>query len=98
MAWTASGPGIRPICREQGLAVSTFGLWRKKLSSEPRVEVHPLAITLDAAFIVSHPDAAPVTPTPSLAQDAPSSSRDVVARVAECPLFPGSGRLGSLTT
>jgi hypothetical protein len=78
MAWTTSGLGLRRFCREQGLAVSTFGLWRKKLSSEPRAEAHPLAVTPDAAFIVSHPDAAPVTPTPSLALDAPSSSRDHV--------------------
>src|SRR4051812_7791091 len=31
MAWTASGLGARRFCREQGLAVSTFSLWRKKL-------------------------------------------------------------------
>ncbi|SFU26480.1 IS66 family insertion sequence element accessory protein TnpA [Paraburkholderia aspalathi] len=58
IAWTTSGLGLRRFCREQGLAVSTFGLWRKKLSSEPRAEPHPLAVTPDAAFIVSHPDAA----------------------------------------
>jgi hypothetical protein len=78
MAWTTSGLGLRRFCREQGLAVSTFGLWRKKLSSEPRAEAYPLAVTPDAAFIVSHPDAAPVTPTPSLALDASSYSRDHV--------------------
>jgi hypothetical protein len=31
-AWKASGLGARRFCREHGLAVSTFGLWRKKLS------------------------------------------------------------------
>ncbi|WP_408119947.1 IS66 family insertion sequence element accessory protein TnpA [Caballeronia grimmiae] len=29
-----SGVGTRRLCREQGLAVSTFGLWRKKFSGE----------------------------------------------------------------
>ncbi|MGF6472895.1 IS66 family insertion sequence element accessory protein TnpA [Paraburkholderia youngii] len=78
MAWTTSGLGLRRFCREQGLAVSTFGLWRKKRSSEPRAEVHPLAVTPDAAFIVSHPDAAPATPAPPSTADALSSSRDRV--------------------
>jgi hypothetical protein len=80
MAWTASGLGARQFCHEQGLAVSTFGLWRKKLSGEARAGAHPLAVTPDAAFIVSHPDAAPGTPTPTPppAMDAPSSSRDRV--------------------
>src|SRR5579864_9067179 len=69
--------GARRFCREQGLAVSTFSLWRKKLSGEESAETHPLAVTPGAAFIVTHPDAAPVTPTQSLALDA-SSSRDRV--------------------
>jgi hypothetical protein len=78
MAWTASGLGARQFCHEQGLAVSTFGLWRKKLSGKARAEAHPLAVTPDAAFIVSHPDAAPGTPMPPPAMDAPTSSRDRV--------------------
>jgi sarcosine oxidase gamma subunit len=78
MAWTTSELGLRRFCREQGLAVSTFGLWRKKLSGEASVEAHPLAVTPDAAFIVSHPDAAPVTLTQPPALDASSSSRDRV--------------------
>jgi hypothetical protein len=78
MAWKASGLGARHFCHEQGLAVSTFGLWRKKLSVEARAGAHPLAVTPDAAFIVSHPDAAPGTPAPPLAMDAPSSSCDRV--------------------
>ncbi|WP_341317482.1 hypothetical protein WN982_40135 [Paraburkholderia sp. IMGN_8] len=78
MAWTASGVGARRFCREQGLAVSAFILWRKKLSGEERAEAHPLAVTPDAAFIAPHPDAAPVTPTPPPVLDAWSSSRDRV--------------------
>ena len=34
MAWKRSGVGARRFCREQGLAVSTFGLWRKKLAGQ----------------------------------------------------------------
>ncbi|TCK96556.1 hypothetical protein [Paraburkholderia sp. BL9I2N2] len=78
MAWTTSGLGLRRFCREQGLAVSTFGLWRKKLSGEARAGVRPLAVTPDAAFIVSHPDTAPATPAPPSTADALSSSRDRV--------------------
>jgi hypothetical protein len=78
MAWTTSGLGLRHFCREQGLAVSTFGLWRKKLSDEESAEAHPPAVTPDAAFIVSHPDVAPVTLTQPRALDASSSSPDRV--------------------
>ncbi|MFM0617432.1 hypothetical protein PQR37_25560 [Paraburkholderia nemoris] len=78
MAWTTSGLGLRRFCREQGLAVSTFGLWRKKLSGEARADAHPFAVTPDAAFIVSHPDTAPATPAPPSPADALSSSRDRV--------------------
>ncbi|MBV8627269.1 MAG: hypothetical protein JO371_05265 [Paraburkholderia sp.] len=78
IAWKASGLGARRFCHEHGLAVSTFGLWRKKLSVEARAAAHPLAVTPGAAFIVSRPDAASDTPTPPLAMDAPSSSRDRV--------------------
>lgn len=78
MAWKASGLGARHFCHEQGLAVSTFGLWRKKLSVEARAAARPLAVTSDAAFIVSRPESASGTPTPPLAMDAPSSSRDRV--------------------
>jgi sarcosine oxidase gamma subunit len=73
MARTTSELGLRRFCREQGLAVSTFGLWRRKLSGEARADAHPLAVAPDAAFIVSRPDTAP----PSTA-DALSSSRDRV--------------------
>jgi hypothetical protein len=78
MAWSTSGLGLRRFCREQGLAVSTFGLWRKKLSGEARADAYPLAVTPDAAFIVSHPDTAPATPAPPSAADALSPSRDRV--------------------
>jgi hypothetical protein len=50
--WKASGIGARRFCREQGLAVSTFSLWRKKLSSPVREIKQPLAVTADVAFIV----------------------------------------------
>src|SRR5258708_38441153 len=70
MAWTASGLGARRFCREQGLAVSTFGLWRKKLSGDARAEARPVAVTPDAAFIVSHLDTAPATPAPPSTGDA----------------------------
>jgi hypothetical protein len=78
VAWTASGLGARRFRRERGLAVSTFGLWRKKLSGEARAEGRPLELTPDAAFIVSRPDTAPATPAPLSTADAPSSSRDRV--------------------
>lgn len=78
MAWTTSGLGLRRFCREQGLAVSTFGLWRKKLSGEARAGAHSLTVTPDAAFIVSRPDTAPATPAPPSTADALSASRDRV--------------------
>ena len=75
VAWTASGLGARRFCRERGLAVSTFGLWRKKLSGEARAEAGPLELTQDPAFIASHPDTAPAIQAPPSTVDAPSSSR-----------------------
>jgi hypothetical protein len=54
--WKASGVGARRFCREQGLAVSTFSLWRKKLSTHIKEIKQPLAVTADAAFIVSNLD------------------------------------------
>jgi hypothetical protein len=42
--WKASGIGARRFCREQGLAVSTFSLWRKKLASPVRKIKQPLAV------------------------------------------------------
>jgi len=53
MAWTASGLGARRFCREQGLAVSTFGLWRKKLSGESPAEAHRLVVTPKRTALVS---------------------------------------------
>ena len=78
MARTTSELGLRRFCREQGLAVSTFGLWRRKLSGEARADAHPHAVAPDAAFIGSHPDTAPATPAPPSTADALSSSRDRV--------------------
>jgi hypothetical protein len=48
----------------------------KKLVGEESAGAHPLDATPNAAFIVSHPNAAPVTVTQPTALDAPSSSRD----------------------
>jgi hypothetical protein len=77
--WKASGIGARRFCREHGLAVSTFGLWRKKLSHSLKEIRAPLAITADAAFIMSDVEAG-ATPLSSGAPAAldPSCSRDRV--------------------
>ena len=79
MAWTASGFGVRRSCREQGLAVSTFGLWRKKLAGETTARTSPLVVTPDATFVVARADgeAVPVVTQPSTTADT-SSSRDRV--------------------
>ncbi|MGF6917817.1 IS66 family insertion sequence element accessory protein TnpA [Paraburkholderia sp. 40] len=77
MAWKGSGLGERRFCREQGLAVSTFGLWRKRLSSLEHEAERPLALTVDAAFVVSHAGigAPPAVPSPTVDT---SSTRDRV--------------------
>nr|WP_199242064.1 hypothetical protein [Paraburkholderia sp. BL8N3] len=56
MAWKRSGLGARRFCREQGLAGSTFGLWRKKLAGETTARMSALAVTPDAAFVVARAD------------------------------------------
>jgi len=78
--WKASGVGARRFCREQGLAVSTFSLWRKKLSSPVREIEQPLAVTADAAFIVSNLDGELASSRPLVATPAAdvSPSRDGV--------------------
>ena len=68
--WKASGVGARRFCREQGLAVSTFSLWRKKLASPVREIKQPLAVTADAAFIVSNVDGELAPSRPSVATQA----------------------------
>lgn len=76
--WKASGIGARRFCREQGLAVSTFSLWRKKLSGSGKENKPLLAVTADAAFIASNLDGelAPQVPAVALpAADAPSRDR-----------------------
>ncbi|MFT0174962.1 IS66 family insertion sequence element accessory protein TnpA [Paraburkholderia mimosarum] len=78
MTWEASGLGVRRCCRQQGLAVSTFGLWRKKFAGEISVEVNPLLVTPDAVFVAARPDGGPLAPAPSVTTDPPSSSRDRV--------------------
>lgn len=78
--WKASGIGARRFCREQGLAVSTFSLWRKKLSSPVREIKQPLVVTADAAFIVSNLDGELASSRPPAATPAAdvSPSRDGV--------------------
>jgi hypothetical protein len=77
MAWKGSGLGERHFCREQGLAVSTFDLWRKKLSNLEDETGRPLTVTPDAAFVVSHAGigAPPAVPSPTVDT---SSTRDRV--------------------
>jgi transposase-like protein len=72
-AWKMSGVGTRRFCREQGLAVSTFGLWRKKLTSETP-STSPLAVTADAAFVIARLEGEPAATPSSASADTPSSS------------------------
>jgi hypothetical protein len=78
--WKASGIGTRRFCREQGLAVSTFSLWRKKLSGLDEEIRQPLALTADAAFIASNLDGELALRVPAVALPAAgaSTSRDRV--------------------
>jgi len=78
--WKSSGVGARRFCREQGLAVSTFSLWRKKLSTHIKEIKQPLAVTADAAFIVSNLDGELAPSRPPVATQAAdvSPSRDGV--------------------
>jgi hypothetical protein len=78
--WKASGIGARRFCRDHGLAVSTFSLWRKKLSSPIKEIRQPLAVTADAAFIVANSDGELAPRGPSVAMPAAdaSPSRDRV--------------------
>ena len=78
--WKASGVGARRFCREQGLAVSTFSLWRKKLSTHIKEIKPPLAVTADAAFIVSnlYGELAPSRPPVATQAADVSPSRDGV--------------------
>ncbi|WP_367395175.1 hypothetical protein [Cupriavidus sp. Agwp_2] len=55
--WHDSGLSIRAFCRQQGLAVSTFGLWRKRVERE-RPAVAPLTVTAETAFIAAGTSAA----------------------------------------
>ncbi|NRO99418.1 hypothetical protein GWC77_26400 [Paraburkholderia sp. NMBU_R16] len=74
--WEASGIGVRAFCQQRGIAVSTFGLWRSKLSRRARgSEAASGTMTADAAvFIAAQADdplvamtAAPATPDSVLA-------------------------------
>jgi len=75
--WRSSGGSIRAFCRQHGLAVSTFGLWRKRLNHEQQSPVAPpMALTADTAFIAA---ATVAVPTVVPASDPlPSKSRDQV--------------------
>ena len=77
-AWKVSGVGTRRFCREQGLAVSTFGLWRKKFAGETPA-TSPLAVTADAAFVIARLEGEPAaTPSSASADTSSSSTRDRV--------------------
>ena len=65
--WKASGIGARRFCRDHGLAVSTFSLWRKKLSDSDKEIRQPLAMTADAAFIASNLDGEQALRLPAVA-------------------------------
>ena len=81
--WKASGIGARRFCREQGLAASTFSLWRKKLSGSVKEIKPPLAVTADAAFIASNLDDELATATLTCAmQCAPSSVQRICCFLA----------------
>jgi hypothetical protein len=73
--WEASGLGVRAFCQQRGIAISTFGLWRAKLSRKARGGAAvPSAITADVMFIEAQAD------KPSLGASAPSS--DTAARTS----------------
>ena len=79
-AWKVSGVGTRRFCREQGLAVSTFGLWRKKFAGETPA-MSPLAVTADAAFVIARLEGEPAATPSSASADTPSSSSSTRDRV-----------------
>jgi hypothetical protein len=79
-AWKMSGVGTRRFCREQGLAVSTFGLWRKKFAGETAA-MSPLAVTADAAFVIARLEGEPAATPSSASADTPSSSSSTRDRV-----------------
>lgn len=52
--WQASGIGVRVFCQQRGIAVSTFGLWRSKLSRRARGgEAASATIKADAAVFIA---------------------------------------------
>jgi hypothetical protein len=72
-AWKVSGVGTRCFCREQGLAVSTFGFCRKKFAGET-LAMSPLAVTADAAFVIARLEGEPAATPSSASADTPASS------------------------
>ncbi|WP_255519827.1 hypothetical protein [Cupriavidus sp. IK-TO18] len=73
----AAGASAPAFCRQHGLAVSTFGLWRKRLSHEQQPPVAPpMALTADTAFIAAATVAVPTVVSAS--DPLPSKSRDQV--------------------
>jgi hypothetical protein len=83
--WKASGIGARQFCREQGLAVSTFSLWRNKLFGSVKENKPLLAVTADAPFVASNLNGESVPQVPAvapLAADAPASRDRVTLSLA----------------
>ncbi len=75
--WGNCGGSIRAFCRQHGLAVSTFGLWRKRLSHTQQSPVAPpMSLTAETAFIAAATVAAPTVVPAS--DPLPSKSRDQV--------------------
>lgn len=73
--WNNSGLSIRAFCRQHGLAVSTFGLWRKRVDHD-QPAVMPPTVTADTAFIAVATGTAPAVQ--AVADIAPSRGRDHV--------------------
>jgi len=97
--WEASGIGVRAFCQQRGIAVSTFGLWRSKLSRRARAsEAASAAITADAAvFIAAQADdplaamsAVPARPG-SVGAGAPNCQRSCNFPRLWSPNFPHPG-------
>lgn len=61
--WEASGIGVRAFCQQRGIAVSTFGLWRSKLSRKACVgETASAASTADTSVFIAAQAGDPLVP------------------------------------
>jgi transposase-like protein len=59
--WEASGVGVRAFCQQRGIAVSTFGLWRSKLSHRTHgSEAASGTMTADTAVFITAQAADPL--------------------------------------